>query len=122
MHDYLHASLPIIVHKLEDDGLRSRLCVASGLVHLEAPEVLPLELGEWVHRNGGKREIEQSGKLNDRGSKTSNLELLNGVDGNRHLFIRMKKVRTAQFKTNKDNIAYTSLESQNHTSHAYMKP
>ena len=88
LHDDLHASLPVIVHKLEDDGLRSRLRLASGLVHLEAPEVLPLELGEWVHHDGGKREIEQSGKLNDTRTETGTLELLNSADGNRNLFIR----------------------------------
>src|SRR3954470_19152575 len=63
LHHYLKASLPVIVHKLEDDGLRSRLCLASGLVHLEAPEILPLKLGEGMHHDGGKREIEQSSKV-----------------------------------------------------------
>ncbi len=81
LHNDLHASLPVIVHKLEDDGLRGRLGLASWLVHLEAPEVLPLELGEGMHHDGGKREIEQSSKLNDTRTKAGNLELLNSADG-----------------------------------------
>ena len=76
------------MHQLEDDGLRGRLRLASGLVDLEAPEVLPLKLGEGMHHDGGKREIEQGGKLNDTRTKAGNLELLNSADGNRHLFIR----------------------------------
>ena len=80
------------MHELEDDCLHGRLCLASGLVHLEALEVLPLELGEGMHHDGGKREIEQSSKLNDTSPKAGNLELLNGADGNMHLFIRLKKL------------------------------
>src|SRR3954470_23901728 len=93
LHDYLKASLLVIVHELEDNGLRGRLSLASRLVDLEAPEVFPLKLGEGKHHDGRKREIEKSSKLNNTRTKASNLELLNSADGNsRHLFIRYKKL------------------------------
>src|SRR3954470_7018840 len=77
LHDYLKASLLVIMHELEDDGLRGWLSMASWLIELEAPKVFPLKLGEGKHHDSRKREIEQDSELNNTSAKASSLELIN---------------------------------------------
>src|SRR3954462_7033027 len=82
------------MHKLEGDGLRGWLSLASWLNNLEAPKVLPLELGEGKHHDARKRKIEHTSELNKTSSKMSSLELFSRVDSNiRHLFYKIEKVR-----------------------------
>ena len=82
------------MHKLEGDSLRGWLSLASWLINLEAPKVLPLKLGEGKHHDGKKWEIEQTSELNNTSAKTSSLELFSRADSNiRHLFNKIEKVR-----------------------------
>src|SRR3954468_8355818 len=99
------------MHKLEGDSLRDWLSLVSWLSNLEAPKVLPLELGEGKHHDGRKWEIEQTSELNKTSAKTSSLELFSRADSNiRHLFYKIEKVR---INTIKD-------KSQDKASHAYL--
>src|SRR3954464_7835058 len=82
------------MHELEGDGLHGWLSLASWLSNLEAPKVLPLELGEGKHHDGRKWEIEHTSELNKTSAKTSSLEILSHADSNiRHLFYKIEKVR-----------------------------
>src|SRR3954453_12788727 len=99
------------MHELEGDGLRGWLSLASWLNNLEAPKVLPLELGEGKHHDGRKWEIEHTSELNKTSAKTSSLELFSRADRNiRHLVYKIEKVR----------INIHSDESQYKASHAYL--
>src|SRR3954469_19964360 len=99
------------MHDLAGDSLRGWLSLASWLSNLEAPKVLPLELGEGKHHDGRKWEIKQTSDLNNTSAKTSSLELFSRADGNiRHLFYKIEKVR---INIHRD-------ESQDKASHAYL--
>ena len=76
LHDYLKASLLVIMHELEGDGLRDWLSLASWLNNLEGPKVFPLKLGEGKHHDGRKWEIEQTSKLNETSEMSGN-----GIEG-----------------------------------------
>src|SRR3954469_5176991 len=82
------------MHEIEGDILCGWLSLASWLSNLEAPKVLPIELGEGKHHDGRKWEIEHTSELNKTGAKTSSLELFSRADSNiRHLVYKIEKVR-----------------------------
>src|SRR3954465_8982700 len=107
------------MHELEDDCLRGRLSLVSGLINLEAPKVFPLKLGEGTHHDGRKREIEQTSELNNTRAKTISLELFNSADGNiRHLLNKIEKVRinTILRQVTRHGITCITLEIKTHKS------
>src|SRR4051812_9110826 len=99
------------MHELEGDSLCGWLSLASWLSNLEAPKVLPLELGEGKHHDARKRKIEHTSELNKTSDETSSLELFNRADSNiRHLFYKIEKVRINIEKIIRQSITSIFLE------------